>query len=432
MEKSGLSELYTSYRKSTSISTDSREIIPGCIFFALKGERFNGNLFALNALEKGASFAVVDEEPETPDSRILLVDDTLKALQDLALLHRQKNPIPLIAITGTNGKTTTKELIAAVLSKKFNALCTEGNLNNHIGVPLTLLKVRNDTEIAVIEMGANHIGEIRELCRIALPNFGIITNIGRAHLDGFGGYQGVIRAKTEMYEHIRKNDGTLFVNADDPLLMEHSSGASRITYGKSEEADCTGIPLHDEAFAGVMIKSASGENRITSNLFGAYNFPNILAAVAIGMHFRIGFSDISSAIEEYQPRNNRSQLKKTGRNTVILDAYNANPDSMSAAIHNMAARSKENGMLILGDMLELGAESEQEHKKIIELIGQLGFTNVILTGPVFSSVYAGALFKTFRTSADALEYLQKNPPEGQFILIKGSRGIKMEVVTEAL
>ena len=432
MEKSGLSELYSCYRKSTSISTDSREISPGCIFFALKGERFNGNLFAPNAIENGASFAVVDEEPKTPDPRILLVDDTLKALQDLALLHRQKNPIPLIAITGTNGKTTTKELIAAVLSEKFNVLCTEGNLNNHIGVPLTLLKIRNDTEIAVIEMGANHIGEIRELCRIALPNFGIITNIGRAHLDGFGGYQGVIRAKTEMYEHIRNHEGMLFVNADDPLLMEHSTGASRITYGKNEEADCTGTPLADEAFAGVMMKSSSGENRITSNLFGAYNFPNILAAVAIGMYFRIGISDISGAIAEYQPRNNRSQLKKTGRNTLILDAYNANPDSMSAAIYNMATHNKENSMLILGDMLELGAESVQEHKKIIELIVQLGFTNVLLTGPLFSSAYAGAIFKTFRTSADTLEYLQKNPPEGQFILIKGSRGIKMEVVTEVL
>jgi UDP-N-acetylmuramoyl-tripeptide--D-alanyl-D-alanine ligase len=414
------------------ISTDSRAITPGCTFFALKGDNFNGNEFAAAALDKGAARVVTDEPERAADERWIVVDNVLETLQSLGSYHRRKMGIPVVAVTGTNGKTTTKELLHAVLSKKYKVISTKGNLNNHIGVPLTLLRITKDTEIAVVEMGANHQGEIAGLCRIALPGYGIITNIGKAHLEGFGGFEGVILAKTELYRFISQTDGTLFVNHDNLMLMDHAGDTRKITYGTSRSADCTGELLSHDPFVTVALQKPGNTMKISSRLFGAYNFENIMAAACIGRHFGVADDMIREAIEAYLPSNNRSQVKQGKRNLLILDAYNANPSSMEAALENFAASGYPNKMVILGDMLELGIHSEEEHIRLVKLVKKLGFPLVILIGPVLHSIAPGYGYLSFTTSAEAAEYLKIHPHDGNSILIKGSRGIRLEAVEEEL
>jgi UDP-N-acetylmuramoyl-tripeptide--D-alanyl-D-alanine ligase len=425
--------LYNTFLKYPRIITDSRKITQGSIFFALRGDHFNGNEFTAAAFEKGAEAAVVDEPAYMINDQCFLVEDVLKALQELATYHRKKLDIPVIAVTGTNGKTTTKELTGAVLSKKFNLVCTEGNLNNHIGVPLTLMRLNKETQIAVIEMGANHPGEIDFLCNIAHPSFGIITNAGKAHLEGFGSFEGVVRTKTELYRFLSARHGKIFVNYDDPLLMELSEGLYRITYGLHEKAWLSGTSSLRDEMVSVSVKPGNGEAfQVHSGLFGAYNALNILAAVCIGRYFKVDDQDACSAIEAYRPSNNRSQVKSTGRNLLIMDAYNANPSSMEAALRSFSRSSYRNRCLILGDMLELGSESDAEHSRILSLIEALGFEDVYLVGPVFASLNSRREYLCFNDSELALLWLSHHPPSGRTILLKGSRGIKLETVIDAL
>lgn len=391
--------LYQTYLQHTDITTDSRKITPGCIFFALKGVRFNGNEFAAAAMESGASFVVTDEAGYELNDRCLLVKDVLETLQELATYHRRQLQIPVIAITGSNGKTTTKELMGAVLAKKYNIKCTEGNLNNHIGVPLTLLRMNKNTQVAVIEMGANHPGEIEFLCKIALPAYGIITNAGKAHLEGFGGFDGVVHAKTELYRFLAARQGKVFVNYNDPLLMKLSSGLERVTYGMDDKAWLSGTKNPAKDFVSLSIVTSRGSLlQINSNLFGGYNAMNILAAACTGRYFQVRDEDICSAIEAYQPSNNRSQVLSTGRNLLILDAYNANPASMEAALRSFAQSSYKNRSLILGDMLELGNESDTEHMRILKLLEELAFEDVYLVGPVFTRLNSKREYLCFNDS----------------------------------
>lgn len=424
--------LYEIFLQHPQVSTDSRQIPPGSVFFALKGEHFDGSAFASEALEKGAAFVVTDNAGLAGDDRFIIVDDSLRALQELALFHRQRFSAPVIAVTGTNGKTTTKELIAAVLSKKFNTLATQGNLNNHIGVPLTLLKMTGETRMAVIEMGANHTGEIAALCGIARPDFGIITNIGKAHLEGFGGFEGVIRAKSELYEFIRQSGQMLFVNRDDQLLSSLSDGIPRINYSRVNRSCYQGELVSADPFVILDIIGTTGRTRIKSHLFGAYNFDNILAAACIGNFFGVPVDAIRDAVESYIPKNNRSQVVNGKRNLLILDAYNANPSSMSVALRNFAASAYPDKMVILGDMLELGDDAEQEHLEIIRLADELGLLQALFVGPVFHKILAGAGRTAFPSGTEAREYLAALAPSGKTILVKGSRGIRLETVEDLL
>jgi UDP-N-acetylmuramoyl-tripeptide--D-alanyl-D-alanine ligase len=419
-------ELYQYYLQSAGVTTDTRQIQPGSLFFALKGEHFDGNKFATDALEKGASYAIIDNEEEHKGERYFLVEDVLSSLQDLARYHRNQLRIPVIALTGTNGKTTTKELIHRVFLKKFNSSATIGNLNNHIGVPLSILAIKQDTEIAVIEMGANHPGEIAELCSIARPSHGMITNIGKAHLQGFGGYAGVVKAKSELYDHLRQNEGMAFVNFNDPLLMKLASGIQMKTYGSSQKAD-----FHAEISSSLPYLSLQwNEHLIHSRLYGDYNFENILAALCIGDHFGIAAVDMADAIAEYTPSNNRSQLVKSNSNLIYLDAYNANPSSMEVSIAHFKKQKAEKKVLILGDMLELGEESEKEHKAIADMIRDT-FDLVILVGPEFMKVAAKEI-PTFIDTEDAAAWLRDHPIKNAHILMKGSRGIAIEKLLELL
>lgn len=420
-------ELYKKFLKHPKVVIDTRKDVDDAIFFALKGENFNGNLYAENALQKGAAFAVVDEDiPYNEGKKIIKVENCLQALTDLALFHREQMKIPVLAITGSNGKTTTKELIASVLSKKFKLLFTEGNFNNHIGVPLTLLRLNKMHDFAVIEMGANHQGEIAHLCYIAKPGFGVITNIGRAHLEGFGGYEGVVKAKSELYRYLMQNGGSVFVNNNNPLLNELSLKIPRVTYGAAPDADCHGKIKPADNFLNVVWESVKEEICIHSNLFGSYNFENIMAAVCIGNYFKVKQEEIKTAIEEYKPVNQRSQLIKSRKNTLVVDAYNANPTSMAAAITDFSKQKSANKILILGDMRELGVESKQEHSGILDLISDLGFENVYLIGPEFSSVNNNNNWKSFDDIDVFTAWLEKHPIQNKHILIKGSRGIKLE------
>jgi len=425
-----LIEIYNIFLKHRAISTDSRQISEGCLFFALKGENFDGNAYAKGAVESGAAYAVIDNAA-FDHGNTLLVDDVLSTLQQLALMHRRRHNIPVLAITGSNGKTTTKELINAVLSQKFNVTATRGNLNNHIGVPLTLLEIEEDTELAIIEMGANHQGEIAQLCTFAEPTHGMITNIGKAHLDGFGGLQGVIKAKSELYTWLRHTGGYVFVNAGNPLLMDLSAGMKQILYGSDQGVFCRGNAgttadrLSIQWVAGQEIKT------LNTNLVGTYNFENAMAAICIGTFFEVPVDKIQSAISAYMPSNSRSQAMKTTKNSIILDAYNANPTSMQAAISNFVQLAADRKMVILGDMLELGSESFDEHLAIVNLVEKSLFEQVILVGPEFKKTVNNR-FPCFSTSAEANEWLQEQKPEGYTILVKGSRGIKMEKVLEVL
>ena len=433
-----IEELYSHFLDNPLVCTDTREIKPNSIFFALKGDNFNANQFAGQALNSGCSYSVIDEEKYKKDERYILVKDVLTTLQELANYHRKQLTIPIISITGTNGKTTSKELVNAVLSRKLKVQATKGNLNNHIGVPLTLLSITKEHEIAIIEMGANHQGEIAMLCNIAEPDFGMITNIGKAHLEGFGGEQGVIKAKSEMYKYIQQKGGKLFVNADNELLNNLSNGINRITYGTNESCDFIGKFIESNPFVKLKCKTKSdtynidGKPVIETQLIGKYNFENIVAAACIGNYFNVTEDNIKAGLENYVPSNNRSQVMQTKNNLLLLDAYNANPSSMNAAIENFAQMNQPNKMVILGDMLELGNESEKEHNSIINLLLKRNISNVILVGPYFMEAGKRINAKVFSKSEEALEYLKQINPKEFTILIKGSRGIKLEKVVDVL
>jgi UDP-N-acetylmuramoyl-tripeptide--D-alanyl-D-alanine ligase len=401
----------------------------GSMFFALRGENFNGNHFAADALADGASWAVVDDPEFVTGEKCLLVEDSLATLQALAARHRNQVKAKIIGITGSNGKTTTKELTGAVLSAKYKTVYTKGNLNNHIGVPLTILSITYDTEFAIVEMGANHQGEIAALCEIAKPRYGIITNIGKAHLEGFGGYEGVIRAKSELFNYIRYTGGTVFVNLDNSQLCSLSEGIDRVTYGKSPEAGCSGAMLADSNVLGIG-KSVDGrQEQIITNLIGAYNFENVMAAICIGDYFKVPFPLIKLAVERYLPENNRSQKIDTGRNTIILDAYNANPSSMKAALENFATLPGKNKMVILGDMMELGEEAAREHTEILSLLAKLGLYEVALVGELFKQAAIDIQIPCFSDVAGAGEWLSAQKLANRTILLKGSRKMQLEKLT---
>ncbi|MBK9356540.1 MAG: UDP-N-acetylmuramoyl-tripeptide--D-alanyl-D-alanine ligase [Bacteroidales bacterium] len=432
MHKTSSEELFARYRQHPYISTDSRIAQPGSLFFALKGDNFDGNQYSRNALENGAAFAVIDDPAFYIDARTLLVDDVLGALQQLASDFRSTLRIPVIGITGTNGKTTTKELMAAALSARFVTHATTGNLNNHIGVPITLLTIKPDTEIAVIEMGANHIGEIEALCRIARPTHGLITNIGKAHLEGFGSAEGVVKAKSELYRHLRNFGGTVFVNADNALLMSLTQDMMRITYGSDKNAGFRGTVIPEGPLLEFTIHTPVEQN-ISTKLAGSYNFENAMAALCIARQFRVNLPEAVEAIENYEPRMNRSQVINTERNTLIMDAYNANPSSMQAAIKNFSGMKAGYKILLLGDMFELGTEAPAEHLNILETAISQNFDAIITAGPCFAEAARGkSAVIAFLTVAELKEHLYKHQIKDATILIKGSRGMKLESVTENL
>lgn len=432
-------QLYSIFLKHPIICTDSRVCPENSIFFALKGDNFNANAFALSALEKGCSYAVVDEAEYAIDDRFILVEDVLATLQELATYHRKKLGTTILGITGTNGKTTTKELIAAVLSEKYNVLFTQGNLNNHIGVPLTLLKLNSSNEIAVIEMGANHPGEIKQLAEIACPDYGIITNVGKAHLEGFGSFEGVKQTKKELYDYIFVNGKEIFINKDNADLNEMAGAAG---FKTTDRVNKYSLDINNDCFTCGEIKSCSPflnmectidtAETITINtqLIGAYNAENVLAAVAIGHYFEVENNSIKRGLENYVPQNNRSQLTITENNKLVVDAYNANPTSLRAAILNFAQMDIENKTLIIGDMLELGEQSKVEHQNIIDLLQQNKFHNVLLVGKEFSETMNS--FHCFVDVTELLKHIEKQPIKNHFVLIKGSRGIKLEKVISAL
>ena len=418
--------LYDIYLQFPNVETDTRKIKQNDIFFALKGPNFNGNVFAKTALEMGASYCVCDEETACQNDKIIFVEDVLATLKNLAKYHREQFNIPFIAITGSNGKTTTKELVSAVLSKKYICYTTKGNLNNHIGIPLTLLSVKQDAEIAVIEMGANHQKEIEEYCTYTLPTHGLIANCGKAHLEGFGGIEGVKKGKGELYNFIRNTNGTIFINTDYDYLVEMCKGiTNQVTYG-IHNATNTGEVLHDEHFLEVNITKPESIGEVKTQLAGNYNLPNILSAVCIGKHFGVADNDIKSALEEYVPSNSRSQIMQHGTNTILLDAYNANPSSMKVAIENFAAMEGENKIVILGGMMELGEESLQEHQGIVDLLKQYNFTKIILTGKDYKNLPSD--FLHFTTSAETASWFKQANIQNSFILVKGSRGMAMEKI----
>jgi UDP-N-acetylmuramoyl-tripeptide--D-alanyl-D-alanine ligase len=419
-------ELYKLFLKHPSVKIDTRKISKGDIFFALKGPNFNGNHFAKQALAAGAAYVVIDEELNFSDSRLVKTNDVLTALQHLAGHHRQQFKIPFIAITGSNGKTTTKELVHQVLSSSYKTYTTQGNLNNHIGIPLTILAIKDDAEMAVIEMGANHQKEIESYCSYARPTHGLITNIGKAHLEGFGGIEGVQKGKGELFTYLRENDGTAFVNSDDPRIVEISKGIKNIKYGKNE-GSVQGEAVNSSTFLEVKITTDNEIGLVQTQLVGDYNLPNILAAVTIGKYFTVPSGKIKSALQDYAPSNSRSQLIKKDSNTFILDAYNANPASMKAAIENFANMEGHDKILMLGSMMELGPESEYEHESIIELIKKYKWKNVVLVGNNFKNTPG---FLHFDNAVDAGKWLQQQKIENSQLLIKGSRSMQMEKVLE--
>ena len=427
-----IARLYAIFRDHPIVTTDSRNIPANSIFFSLKGDNFNGNAFAEEALSKGAAYAVIDEPEFETNDRMILVDNALTCLQKLANYHRNQLGLPILAITGTNGKTTTKELITTVLSKKFRVDSTKGNLNNHIGVPLTLLSMDEHTEFGVVEMGANHPGEIKTLCDIANPDFGIVTNIGKAHLEGFGSFEGVIKTKSELYDFIRNKDGKCFVNADNQLLMKQSEGIELIKYGKSTDYFMAGELARTDNYLVVKALFPKGWLYLKSKLVGDYNFENLLAAACIGKYFEIDPLLIQDAIAEYTPSNNRSQLIRKANNTIIMDAYNANPTSMMAALTNFVGIPHESKCVILGDMLELGDSSAEEHQKITDFIEEQTFSEVFLVGPQFKNTIARTQKKKFEQVELLSIYLKTQPIENKLILIKGSRGIHLEKILDLI
>ena len=426
-----INDLYTLYKQYPTITTDSRKCVPGSIFFALKGENFNGNQFATQALKEGCSYAIVDEaDYVTDDKRIILVDNCLSTLQALAHYHRKILGLPIIGITGTNGKTTTKEVTAACLAQKFNVLATEGNLNNHIGVPLTLLKLTSSHEIAIIEMGASHPGDIKELVEITEPNYGIITNVGKAHLQGFGSFEGVLQTKCEMYDFIRTHKGHIFIQHENLYLQPQSNGIEKTEYGISENLFISGSIIDCSPFLFFEMKHNNISIKIQTQLIGSYNLTNALAAAAIAVYFGVKPNKIKDAIETYIPQNKRSQLQKTKYNTLIIDAYNANPTSMGAALDNFVQIKANHKAVILGNMGELGIESENEHRKIIGRLQEANFDKVLLSGNEFCKIDNN--FECFSSTNNLIEELKKNPLKGYTILIKGSRSTQLERCIEWL
>lgn len=445
-------ELYRIFRKCGSVSTDSRTLKGGELFFALRGENFDGNLYALKALEAGAAYAVVSDpavaqgspKDEEGNDRLILVGDTLKSLQELARWHRSVTfvdgkPLTVLALTGTNGKTTTKELIKTVLSVKYNVTATEGNLNNSIGVPLTLLKIDDSTEIAVVEMGASHPGDIKELASVALPNYGLITNVGKAHLLGFGSFEGVKRTKGELYDYIQRTADKVFINADNPHLCEMAAerpDLQLIRYGL-DYCGAKVLPSSSEQ-PFLCLSLPAEEITIETHLVGAYNADNVMAAITVGLQFGVTLPEAAKAISEYIPSNNRSQLTRTGSNTLIVDAYNANPTSMEAALANFSAIEAKHKAVFLGNMLELGEDSLKEHEKVVSRVTGMGLDLAVLVGEEFSKAVESAgmqdnpVISCFTTSKEAADCLKDNPLENHCILVKGSRGTRMETVVPFL
>jgi UDP-N-acetylmuramoyl-tripeptide--D-alanyl-D-alanine ligase len=435
-----ISELYHKIPDPKKITTDSRNLKEGDIFWALKGEKFDGNLFADQAIENGAALVISDSKKNAGKSKLIIVEDTLEALQQFARRHRRELKIPVLAITGSNGKTTTKELIASILKKKYRTVATQGNLNNHIGVPLTLLSFDKNTEFGIVEMGANHEGEIKHLCEIAEPDYGLITNIGKAHLEGFGSYEGVIRAKTELYSYLRTKQ--IFVNADNPLLTKHAKNIQTISYGTDPKVDVRGTIVSDNPFIKTAITKPK-EFTVNTKLTGRYNFENIMAAVAIGLKFDLPENLISEALSEYQPKNNRSQIFNIKNSQIILDAYNANPSSIRAATENLFAGSKQHAVLFLGDMFELGQYSQAEHKAVILDLTEKAKhfpdkkVQVFLTGTAFNQAIESCKsvsrpkninFFKFENKQEICDYLKQLNFKNAQILIKGSRGMAMEEI----
>ncbi len=423
-----IEKLHQRFLAHPRICTDTRKITEDCVFFALKGDNFNGNTYAAEALRKGAAFAVVDESQYAVSDSYMLVEDALECLQQLATFHRNFSTAKVIALTGSNGKTTTKELINAVLSKKYRTIATIGNLNNHIGVPLTLLSITEDTEMAIIEMGANHQKEIESLCKIALPDFGYITNFGKAHLEGFGGEEGVIKGKSEMYDFLMANDRSIFMNADDPIQFEKlRAHIKKFGFSKDKKEFYRISFVSADPFVKMVVEGQT----ITSQLVGSYNFTNCAAAVVMGKYFTVPFADIKNAIESYAPKNNRSQLLEKNGHRIILDAYNANPTSMGAALENFDGMDAVPKIAFLGDMFELGQTAAIEHQAIASLAASMDFHEVFLIGENFHKTDTG--FKKFDTFDALSKYLAENPIErNSAILIKGSRGMALERVLELL
>jgi UDP-N-acetylmuramoyl-tripeptide--D-alanyl-D-alanine ligase len=416
-----IAALYKLYTQHFLVDTDTRTIRKNTLFFALKGANFNGNSFAEEALNLGASFAIVDEKAYQTKKNIILVDTVLETLQQLANYHRRKLGIRIIGLTGSNGKTTTKELIAIVLRKKYNIQATKGNLNNPIGVPLTLLSMTDKTELGIVEMGANHQKEIEFLCTLCEPDFGYITNFGKAHLAGFGGIAGVIKGKSELYTFLKENNKTAFINPEDKIQLEKSKALQAVNFKIDELKFIEVTPF---------VKLSYRDITIQSNLIGVYNYSNIAAAISIGTYFKVSKEEIKEAIESYVPQNNRSQIIETANNKIILDAYNANPSSMTVALENFAAIKTDNKVVIMGDMFELGEESIYEHQAIVDLATSLSFDEIFLVGENFHQTVTE---KHQFLSYNLLEaYIKKNPLEKQSILIKGSRGMRLERILDVI
>jgi len=427
-----MKDLYELFLQHHTITTDSRDVPEGSLFFALKGETFDGNAYAKAALEKGAAYAIIDEKEyaEEGNKQLILVEDVLTTLQQLAKYHRVHLGTTIIGITGTNGKTTTKELIATVLKKKYNVLYTQGNFNNHIGVPKTLLQLTKEHQVAVIEMGANHPGEIKTLVNIVLPDYGIITNVGKAHLLGFGSFEGVIRTKGELYDFLREIQGTAFINNDNPHLLRISSGLHLVKYGQQE---AEGLLVKGRFIAcNPFLKFEWEGGLVQTRLIGSYNLDNALAAACIGRHFAVPDADICAALEEYTPSNNRSQLTITPDNRLVVDAYNANPTSMKAALDNFRQINAEHKMCILGQMGELGDVSEEEHQKVVEQLKNSNIEKVWLVGSNFAQTDHPAEWDVFANVEEVKKALTADKPTGYLILIKGSNSNKLVQTVELL
>lgn len=444
-----IEQIYQTYLQSRTVTTDSRAITPGCIFFAFKGEKFDGNAFAPQALKEGAALCVISDPQYKTDERCIVVPDVLKTLQELAKYHRSRLTIPVIGITGTNGKTTTKELVNAVLSRKYRPHATQGNYNNHLGVPLTLLSIPANAEIAIVEMGANHPGEIAALCEIASPDYGLITNVGRAHLEGFGSFEGVINTKTELYRHLASVGGTIFVNADNEILLKQLEALNEprptiITYGHDGSRQMLnsqfsilnstrGHLVGSDPYMKFYIEEGDNVYSIQSQLLGNYNFDNAMAAAAVGRFFRVDRWDVKEAVEQYEPANKRSQYKETGRNVLFLDCYNANPSSMKVALDNFEALQRDNKVAMLGNMRELGADSRQEHEAIVQRLLAAYLSLIVLVGPEFEfAAKTAANLLWFATSDEAKAHFTQHPLTHSTVLLKGSNGTQMWKLEEVL
>lgn len=433
-----IERLYNAYVQSRKVTTDSRDITPGCIFFAFKGEHFDGNAFAPKALEQGAAFCVISDSQYKVDDRCIVVPDVLATLQELAREHRRHLSVPVIGITGTNGKTTTKELVHAVLAKRYRTSATKGNFNNHLGVPLTLLSIPEGTELAIVEMGANHPGEIDFLCHIADPDCGLITNVGRAHLEGFGSFEGVVNTKTELYRYLGEKGSErtkpfVFVNADNPILTAHLSPlTAHLTYGRTAGADVRGTLVDCEPYLHFYFEVGDNVYNVRTHLLGAYNFDNCMAAVAVGLHFGVEPWDIKEAIEKYVPSNNRSEFKRTGRNTLYLDCYNANPSSMAVAIESFGRLQADRKMAIIGGMHELGADERKEHELLVAELEAIHPDQCLLVGAEFDGITLSPSMLRFDDTDSVRAWLQANPVTGATILVKGSNTNRLWTLEEML